>query len=151
LKKLDLGQTITILANVGVVAGIIFLAFELQQNNDQLQSQTRANLYRMQAEIQRDIFTNVGGVTDLLVKAQGGQQLTAVELNRLAAFRGYVLRTIEFMFREDSEGSRESADWMVIAFVSIPGFREFWEQTKISRDPDFVSFIEDNVVSQLDP
>ena len=151
MKKLDLGQTITILANVGVIAGIIFLAFELQQNNDQLQSQTRANLYRMQAEIQRDIFTNVGGVTDLLVKAQGGQQLTAVELNRLAAFRGYVLRTIEFMFREDSEGSRESADWMVIAFVSIPGFREFWEQTKISRDPDLVSFIEDNVVSQLDP
>ncbi len=33
MKKLDLGQTITILANVGVIAGIVFLGYELRQNN----------------------------------------------------------------------------------------------------------------------
>lgn len=32
MKKIDLGQMITILANVGVIAGIIFLAIELRQN-----------------------------------------------------------------------------------------------------------------------
>jgi hypothetical protein len=32
MKKIDLGQTIAILANVGVIAGIAFLAFELRQN-----------------------------------------------------------------------------------------------------------------------
>ena len=30
LKKIDLGQTISILANVGVIAGIVFLAVELR-------------------------------------------------------------------------------------------------------------------------
>jgi hypothetical protein len=32
MKKFDLGQTVQVLANVGVIAGIIFLAFELRQN-----------------------------------------------------------------------------------------------------------------------
>jgi hypothetical protein len=41
LKKLDFGQTITIFANVGEIAGIVFLAFELQQNNEALGLQER--------------------------------------------------------------------------------------------------------------
>lgn len=36
MKKIDLGQTITILANVGVIAGIVFLGIELNQNTRQL-------------------------------------------------------------------------------------------------------------------
>lgn len=32
MKKIDLGKTISMLANVGVLAGIIFLAYELRQN-----------------------------------------------------------------------------------------------------------------------
>jgi hypothetical protein len=34
MKKIDLGQTLQIVANVGVIAGIVFLAVELQQNTD---------------------------------------------------------------------------------------------------------------------
>lgn len=32
MRKLDLGQIINTLANLGVIAGIIFLAVELNQN-----------------------------------------------------------------------------------------------------------------------
>ena len=41
MKKIDLGLTISILANVGVIAGIVFLALELQQNNSLLAAQAR--------------------------------------------------------------------------------------------------------------
>ena len=43
MKKIDLGQTITILANLGVIAGIVFLAVELRQNNALLQAQSRSD------------------------------------------------------------------------------------------------------------
>ena len=33
MTKIDLGRTISILANIGVIAGIVFLGLELQQNN----------------------------------------------------------------------------------------------------------------------
>ena len=34
MKKMDLGQTLQILANFGVIAGIVFLAIEIRQNTD---------------------------------------------------------------------------------------------------------------------
>ena len=34
MKKIDLGQTITIFANLGVIGGLIFLAVEIRQNSD---------------------------------------------------------------------------------------------------------------------
>lgn len=34
MKKIDLGQAIGILANVGVIAGIVSLGMELRQNNE---------------------------------------------------------------------------------------------------------------------
>ncbi len=34
MNKINLGQTITILANLGVIAGIVFLGLELRQNNE---------------------------------------------------------------------------------------------------------------------
>ena len=44
MKKIDLGQTITILANVGVIAGIVFLAIELRQNNEYMAANARYDL-----------------------------------------------------------------------------------------------------------
>ena len=41
MKNNDLGQAISILANVGEITGIVFLAFELQQNNEALGLQAR--------------------------------------------------------------------------------------------------------------
>jgi len=39
MKKIDLGQMITILANIGVIAGIVFLGVELRQTQSSMQSQ----------------------------------------------------------------------------------------------------------------
>jgi hypothetical protein len=38
MKRIDIGQTITILANVGVLAGIALLAVELRQNTKLLRA-----------------------------------------------------------------------------------------------------------------
>jgi len=32
VKKIDYGQAVSILANIGVIAGIVFLGFEIRQN-----------------------------------------------------------------------------------------------------------------------
>jgi len=43
MKKIDLGQAISIVANVGVILGIAFLAVEVSQNTDALTAQARYN------------------------------------------------------------------------------------------------------------
>ena len=52
MKKIDLGQTLGILANLGVIAGIVFLAVELRQNTESLDESRRlaaANAYQARA------------------------------------------------------------------------------------------------------
>jgi hypothetical protein len=33
MKRIDTGKTLTVLANFGVIVGIVFLAFEIRQSN----------------------------------------------------------------------------------------------------------------------
>ncbi len=48
MKKLDFGQTISLLANIGVIAGIVFLGIEIQQNTEMMRSQTRDSVTEKQ-------------------------------------------------------------------------------------------------------
>ena len=41
MKNLDVGQTINTLANIGVIAGIVFLAIEVRQNQASLEESNR--------------------------------------------------------------------------------------------------------------
>ena len=104
MKKIDLGQTITILANLGMIAGIVFLAVELRQNNSELASQTRTNLYQMRAQLQTDYINNVGGLADIYVKVRHGDELSESEASRLGSRRSHIFRTLEYMFSEDPDG-----------------------------------------------
>ena len=60
MKKLELGQTITILANVGVIAGIVFLAIEPRQNNELLGVQIRSGILDRQTAAP-DLIQDSGG------------------------------------------------------------------------------------------
>ena len=45
-----LNERLTLIANISVVLGIIFLAFELQQNTQAIQAQTRDSITEKQME-----------------------------------------------------------------------------------------------------
>ena len=50
MKKSDVGQAITVLANLGVIAGIVFLAFEQRHNNELIAAEGRINHVSLQRE-----------------------------------------------------------------------------------------------------
>jgi len=58
LKEIDLGQTVTILANVGVLAGLLLLAFELNQNRQMMEAQTRHEMAQSIVEQLGEIASN---------------------------------------------------------------------------------------------
>lgn len=95
MKKVDLGQTVSILANLGVIAGIIFLALEIRQNNTLMTSQSRANQSAQVLAIQVDVFSNPD-LSEILIKADSGESLTAAEQLRLDAFQQRVLLGMQF-------------------------------------------------------
>jgi len=58
LKKIDLGQILQLLGNVGVIVGILLLVFELNQNRDMMRAQTRHELAMGIVDIQLNSASN---------------------------------------------------------------------------------------------
>ena len=44
MKKLDFGQTLQLLGNLGIIVGILLLVYELNQNRHMMMAQTRNEL-----------------------------------------------------------------------------------------------------------
>ena len=59
MRKIEIGQTITILANIGVIAGIIFLGIELQQNNKLLRAEAIGTVFETRLTRQDQILDGV--------------------------------------------------------------------------------------------
>jgi len=149
LKKIDLGQTISILANVGVIAGIVLLAVELNQNNALLQNEARYNLQAARVdEIEQTVL--IPELGDLYRKAVAGEALTASERRRFSQMMlGRFVRW-EWYYEQYRDGLIAQEVLPVQAWRSIlsegPILPEIWKQQSILLTPDFVQFMEENVV-----
>jgi hypothetical protein len=139
MKKIDLGQTLGILANLGVVAGIIFLDIELRQNNDQLAAQITINQHQIRiADIGR--FAQDPNLTALVLKADKDEQLS--ELEREQLYWVYAGRFLNWELNYRLGALRTENVGRIRAVLRQDRYtQEFWREFSPSLSPDFVEFI----------
>ncbi len=152
MKKLDIGQTVGVLANIGVIAGIIFLAVELQQNNQLLAAQTRTTRMEVRKESTNRYLENPELVR-LLFKRRHDEPLTEEENFLLEGIMFTLLVTFEYTFTESQEGLIEGevipvAGWRSIFHGQYPDMPGYWESAKRNFRQDFVDWMEENVVNE---
>jgi len=116
MKKIDPGQTITILANIGVIVGIVFLALELGQNQDLMRAQTRNELSRTVLDLTQ--FSSREDVRQATHKANQGERLTWEEEQLVHSWATNTLRfweNMHYQYRQDlyeeQEFQANLADW----------------------------------------
>ena len=152
MKKIDLGQTISILANIGVIAGIIFLAIEIQQNNELLVSQAR--IERIDAR---------KGVYDLLLNNhelrrvsfqfanEGRESLSPDDRYLLEQFHALNFVNWEALWLEYEAGFLNVEDLSIESrreqFVS-QDMAESWQAIKGRFDLQFVNWVDSNIASR---
>ncbi len=152
MKKIDLGQTITILANVGVIAGIVFLGIELQQNNELLEVQAEMAMSDVRANtILADVIAQPE-LIELMLKDE--QSLTEVERYRRLAMGLRVLRNWQGRHRlvqrgllNPAEIGQDMSNTYHRAALNY-GVPEAWENYRGVFPSDFVEFFEENVVNE---
>lgn len=85
MKKIDVGQTLAILANIGVIAGIFFLAIEIRQNQASLEEQnTLTRLSGRDTAFEyfshwRTLLLENPELFDVWYKGRDGEELTSRE------------------------------------------------------------------------
>ncbi len=82
----------TLIANIAVLAGILFLAFELRQNTMTSRIQAANDFQDSFSEIEFFIAESPE-FAELLVKGREGENVTGADQLRLTVFYGNVLRT----------------------------------------------------------
>ena len=160
MKKIDLNQTISILANVGVIVGIVFLAFEINQNSKQLQAQAQFNYMqsRVDVRLQRAYDPEFASFS---LKAFSGEKLTEVEQSRLQGILQATLLQIEWEFAQTMDGNlpndRQSliakwrSDWRP-RFLSDEMGKQLeiaWSALRPSFNPEFTEFFEEEIIGPM--
>ena len=103
MKKIDLGQSVSVLANVGVLIGILLLAYELNQNRDMMRSQARNAIADTLVNILYQRATSPY-LAEILAKLEAGEQLTAVETIRFLEMQAAEWRyreNVNYQYRND--------------------------------------------------
>ncbi len=154
MKRIDLSQTIGILANVGVVAGIIFLVVELRQNNDLLAAQARYNLIVQRADMNDTLREPY--VLEALQDSANGVDLQFAQSIALLGVAAKLIEMWEWQYNEYRAGMLERGqlpveNWRVWYHgelgITLP-VREAWETRRTIVSADFARFMEENVVNR---
>ncbi len=148
MKADNVNRWLTLGANVGVVIGIVFLAVELQQNNELLQSQADITYVEMRIGAYHNLLQN-DELLKTVLKAKEGEDLSPLESHRLEILYRSVFINWEWEYGQYEKGllDKPPASRFRAAFSYHPLMRENWPIHTAALSPSFVQFIEENVLN----
>jgi len=147
MTKIDLGQTINILANVGVIVGLAFLVYELHQNNEFLEQQERYTF-----------LENVVGFTEfsaadpdvarLIVRSADSGPLSELDQFR----RCQISLNVLYKWQWEFDNLEITADGPIAnawrSFWRISKFDDCWQLQEAAVFPEFAQFLNTNIINR---
>jgi hypothetical protein len=143
---------LTLGANLAVLASIVFLAIEIQQNTEM----TRAEITQSRAEAAMSLAEstyNSEFMPDIWVKIREGQSLTASEEFRYRTWIRATLRNQENNLQQYNQGllgehmPRAISGVIKAVIVTSPLGLEYWEGAKHFYSDDFIEIV-DSVIAE---
>jgi hypothetical protein len=154
MKKIDLGQTVAILANVGVLAGILLLVYELNQTRELAQAQFEVDRdTAFQASELGMIGANLATVWEKAIFDPGS--LSASEIRTLDAFYSIQLSRYGSAFDLERAGFRPSGSTRLLLQSGVTSYfgnsfaQLWWGYSRADWNSDFAVLM-DEVISSVD-
>jgi len=139
-----LNRWLTLGANLGVIAGLILLVLELDQNREMMRAQTRHEIAMGIVDLLQVPASNEQ-LADLMYRAETGGELTPVERYRFNMRTNALLRYWEdahYQYRvglyDDVEFSKQKEAWRS-AFQRSEGMRLYWCEVRALYSPDYAA------------
>ena len=150
MKKIDLGQTMSILANIGVIVGIVFLVIELRQNNSLMEAESRAAAFSHRLVSINKLTESE--IAQVLAKVAEGEELSIAEQLQLRGFHALVMESWEWTYEESQHGLAEISGTEIAsvrrAFRTIPGLVEYWDSEQRSAPAEFRQWFDENIAAE---
>lgn len=147
MKFDEINKWFTLTANIGVIAGIVFLGYELRQNNENLEAQARYTIKENRAAMNSQIAHDPAFAT-ILVKARTGSDLSPSEQTQLDSFFRSNLANWEWDYGEYLRGRLDINLNLYKGFVdAFPQIENLWNSTKSSYREEFQTFVDIELLS----
>ena len=151
---ISVGQIVAIGANVGVIAGLVFLAMEIRQNNKLLAAQARYSLRQYRSDIADSLM--LPHVIDATHKWARGETVTPEERSTGLMVAIKIIELWEWQYGEHAAGMLKRDElpvgaWRLWFFDRGPfpvPVREIYNMRKDVLNPEFGRFFEQNVIAQ---
>ena len=150
LNSERLNSWITLLANVGILAGLVLVAMELNQNTDQLALELEWQINQRMIENNRDLLgDNPAPIYAKSVTTP--EELTYEEFQVAGAIVFNFLNVWEdrfFLYQKGLLSEQEWKDYVDddIAFtLGYPFAQEFWRSTKTMFEPELVRYVDEKL------
>ena len=147
MKKIDLGQTLYLLGNVGVIIGILLLAYEVNQNRQLMRAQTRNELQQGVTDV---LSLSAGNIelADIIVRQNRGDELTATELLMVSQRNELVFRYWENVHYQYRQGLYDEVEFskhlrtMEAVLKRSGGLAEYWCENRALYSVPFAAEID---------
>lgn len=140
-----LNQWLTLVANIGVLAGIIFLAVEVRQNSRNLAAQVRAMFFSSLADTWRIPAENAA-LTEIMARDAENEELDQAELWQVQAFWTRVQMALEWGYKELPPGEFvRGLPFQKVTYDLFPSYRSAWKERESFFDHHFYRYMEENV------
>ena len=140
-----LNRWLTLLANAAVFVGIVFLAVELRQNNENLAAQQRAINFTTISEAWTTVAENPQ-LSALIAKDFAEEELSTPELIQLQAFWTRIHHQIQWSYNElPDDQFQRGLRFHKDDYAGLSTYRRAWKARRDFYDPEFVQYMEENV------
>lgn len=146
MDKDRLNRWLTFGANIGVLAGILLLAYELRQNNDFMGAEARYNRLIINTENYGRMAEN-REFADLWLKVSDNEQLSRSEQIQIDSFLVKAFLVREWSFKELPESELPIERWQR-NHREVERYKIVWERERPNFDPGFVHFMEQKVIKE---
>ena len=146
MHKIDLGQAITILANLGVLVGILLLAYELNQNRQMMEAQTRREVAQGIVDQLSELASN-RDLSDLEFRGRCETLDSREDARRFFIFINSRMRYWEDVHYQYRQGLYEESEFLPFreawrAFIRPRAVRDNWNRIKAGFSSEFVKEID---------
>jgi len=147
-----LGAIAELLAAVGVIISLLYLATQIRQNTQSVRANTYQDFTRESAEISRWALADRQMLDEFLPILGGQETFDPVRHTRLHVIRGLFARNLQPGFVELQRGRIDQrlfdsyASYHIEHWVSRPGWVGWWALNRRHFDPEYVEWLE----AQLD-
>lgn len=144
MKKVDMGQWIGVIANLGVIAGIVLLAYELHQNSEAVSLQAAQAYVALSQELDFRLAEDSALTAALLAPPESRSEVETFQYER---FLFGTLRTWENGYYLNQRGALDDELWsgqielMKDLLIRDVEFRQYWENNQTFLSPGFNSFL----------